>query len=107
MRGVALLGPHAVRELCPRLHGKLPEHLAQVVLDGARADEELRGDLSVRPSLRDEAGDLRLLWSELVAGSHRACAGALARRQQLALGAAREPLDAHASECLEGRAQLL
>src|SRR5438552_10656581 len=45
----------AARELGSRLHVELPERLPQVILDGARADEELRGDLPVRVSLGDEA----------------------------------------------------
>ena len=45
------LGPQAVRELRARLHAELAEHLAQVVLDRARADEQLRGDLPVGVSL--------------------------------------------------------
>src|SRR6476620_3531538 len=54
------------RELCPRLHIELPEDLAEVVFDGARADEELRGDLDVRLPLRDEPRDLCLLRREVV-----------------------------------------
>ena len=42
------LAAKPVRELRPRLHAELAEHLAQVVLDGAGADEQLRGDLAVR-----------------------------------------------------------
>ena len=39
-----------------------------MVLDGARADEQLSGDLAVRISVHREARDLRLLRSELVIG---------------------------------------
>src|SRR4029077_17379077 len=62
----------AARELGARLHVELPEHLPQVVFDGARTDEPLGGDLSVGVPLCDEARDLRLLWGELVQG----CRGA-------------------------------
>jgi hypothetical protein len=37
------------------------EDLAQVVLDGLLADEELRGDLPIRVSFSCEARDLRFL----------------------------------------------
>jgi hypothetical protein len=38
-----------MRELRSRLDAQLPEDLAQVVLDGLRTDEELRGDLHLMP----------------------------------------------------------
>jgi hypothetical protein len=44
-----------VCELRARVHAELAKHLAQVVLDRARADEQLSGDLLVGVSLRDEA----------------------------------------------------
>ena|SRR5947209_20577722 len=44
------------------------EDFSQVVFDGVRADEQLRGDLRVRFALGDEAGDLRLLGGEVVTG---------------------------------------
>src|SRR3954462_15402925 len=46
---------------------ELGEHLAQVVLDGARADEQLGADLRVRLPVARHAGDLRLLRREEVA----------------------------------------
>ena len=46
---------NAVRELHAGLHVELAERLAQVVLDRARADEELRGDLAVGVPLRRQA----------------------------------------------------
>ena len=45
----------AVRELHAGLHVELAERLAQVVLDRARADEQLSGDLAVGVPLRREA----------------------------------------------------
>jgi hypothetical protein len=42
-----------------------------VVLHGARADEQLRGDLAVGVSLCDEARNLRLLWDPHEAGGQR------------------------------------
>jgi hypothetical protein len=37
----------AMRELSARLEAELGEHLAEVVLDGVRADEQLRSDLLI------------------------------------------------------------
>ena len=48
-----------------------------MVLDGAWADEQLSGDLSVGVSLRDEAGDLRFLGSQVVTRVRSAFASAL------------------------------
>ena len=67
-----LLTSHAVRKLRARLDAELAEHLAQVVLDRARADEQVSGDLAIRVSLGRKARDLRyfaerkliLDWSE-------------------------------------------
>jgi hypothetical protein len=47
---------------------QLGEHLVQVVLDGARADEQTGADLSVGEAVAGELRDLRLLGGELVAG---------------------------------------
>jgi hypothetical protein len=54
-----------------------------VVLDRARADEQLSGDLSVRISLCHEARDLRLLRSQLAERVHRPVAGMLPCRREL------------------------
>jgi hypothetical protein len=43
-----------MRELSTRLEAQLGEHLAEVVLDGVRADEQLRGDLLIVGPLGDE-----------------------------------------------------
>src|SRR5258708_33673605 len=43
-------------ELRPRRHVELSEHLAEVIIDGARADEQLRGDFAVR---RSGCGEVR------------------------------------------------
>jgi hypothetical protein len=40
---------------------QLGEHIAQVPLDGARADEQLGADLGVGPPVAREPRDLRLL----------------------------------------------
>lgn len=43
--------------------------MSEVVLDGARREEELRGDLLVREPFGHEACDLQLLRCELVDGA--------------------------------------
>src|SRR6478672_12701110 len=88
----------ALRELRPRLRAQLAERLAQVVLDGARADEQLSGDLPIGVSVRRKARDLRLLGRELVERVHGPLAGPLTGGQQLAFGATRERLHPHAGE---------
>src|SRR6185437_5554083 len=85
-------------KLRARLDAEFAEHLVQVVLDCAWADEQLCGDLPVRVSLRHEAGDLHLLRSELVACVHGPFPGAFACRQHFPFGASRERLGAHLGE---------
>src|SRR5262249_54995245 len=66
-------------DLVARLDLELPVDLAQVVVDGARTDEEPFGDLGVGGTPGGEAGDLELLWCQVVASAldplARACAG--------------------------------
>ena len=81
-------------ELAARADVELGEDLAQVVLDGARADEQLRADLGVRAAVAGEPGDLRLLRRERVARLGGALARRLAGGQQLAAGALGERLGA-------------
>ena len=54
-------------ELAAGADPELGEHLAQVPLDGARAEEQLGADLRVRQAVAGEPGDLLLLRRELVA----------------------------------------
>ena len=54
----------------------------EVVLDRARTDEQLGGDLSVRVPLRHEAGDLRFLWGQFAQGADGRSANLLAGRRQ-------------------------
>src|SRR3954452_24931223 len=70
-------------ELFARVDPELREHPAQVPLDRARADEELRADLGIRAALGGEACDLRLLRGEPVARVGRALAHRLAGRHAL------------------------
>jgi DNA-3-methyladenine glycosylase II len=51
------------RKLRARLHAQLPEHLAQVVLDSARADEQLGSDLAVERVV--QAGAQPVTWVAL------------------------------------------
>src|SRR3954454_19045406 len=50
-----------VVELTARADAQLGEDMAQVPLDRAGADEELRADLGIRAPIAREAGDVRLL----------------------------------------------
>src|SRR5580765_6632428 len=65
-------------QLRPRGHSNLAECLAQVVLDGARADEQSRRDLFVGVTFRRETSDLELLRSELAQRVDGPFAGMLA-----------------------------
>ena len=91
-----------MRDFTPSLRNDL----AQVVLDRARADEQLRGDLAVRVSLRHEARDLRLLRRQLTQGVDGAFASVLAGRLQLDARALGERLHAEVGEEAVGRPQL-
>src|SRR6185503_10869985 len=84
----------------------LGEHLAQVPLDGARTEEQLRADLRVRQSFASEPCDLSLLWSQFVAGLGDALAHSLAGGQQFTSGTVRERLHADRLEQLVRRSQL-
>ena len=66
--GFALAVPGQRRlELPARGDAELREHVAQVPLHRARADEQLRADLRVRKAVAGEPGDLLLLRRELLA----------------------------------------
>src|SRR5271165_3238309 len=86
---------HGVRELGAGCHASLPEHLPQVVVDGGRAEEQLRGDVPVAFSLADQAGDLRFLRGEVGFGPGGPLAGAFPGGQQLDAGPFGEGLSAH------------
>src|SRR6478735_2875619 len=86
---------------------ELGEDLVQVVLDGARADEQLRADLRVRLPLGGEAGDLLLLGREDVACLGGAPGHGLAGGRELTAGALGERLGPGAGEGVVGRPELL
>src|SRR5262249_32423752 len=85
---------------------QLLEDLAQVVVDRARAQEQLGGDLPVRCALADEAGDLELLGRELVDGGGIAPARGLAACPELATCSLLPRSGSHALEGLEGGSEL-
>src|SRR5215475_6401943 len=65
---------HDAAKLSPRRHAELREHLAEVVLDGPRADEQLAADLRVRVTSSGQPRDARLLGCELGVDGHGALA---------------------------------
>ena len=81
--------PQCAAQLPARADAELGEHLAQVVLDGARADEQLRADLRVRLPVGGEAGDLRLLRRQGVGAVAGGAADGLAGRAQRAVARVR------------------
>src|SRR6187200_588452 len=95
------------RKLRARLDVELAERLAQVVLDRARADEELRGDLSICVSLRRKARDLQFLRGELVDRVGGPSAGPLTCRLQLDSRALGEGLHSEVREEVVSDAQLV
>ena len=88
-------------------HPKLPEHFPQVVLDRARADEQLGGDVPVRLSPAHQRGDLGLLRRELLRKPGFPPADAFAGGPQLGASPLGEGLEAHRVEHLVRGAQPL
>src|SRR5437763_3303429 len=86
---------------------ELGEHLAQVVLDSARADEQLGADLRVRLSLRGEPRDLRLLGGEDVTRLIDPLASGFSGGRELATGALGKPLGPDAVEHFMGGSELV
>ncbi len=95
------------RELGTGFDPKLAERLAQVVVDRARADEQLSGDLPIRCALCREATDLCFLRGQLVARLRGPLAGALAGGLELDPRALGESLRTERGEQLVGTAQVL
>ena len=81
-----LLHAH-LHELGPRGHAELAEDLAQVIVDRARAEEQLCRDLAVGHAFGHETGDLQLLRGELVERRRVAPPGRLAGRAEFGRGA--------------------
>src|SRR6516164_1386831 len=80
-------GQAVAHELGAGGDAELGEYLPQVVIDGTRAEIQLRGDLAVGQALRDQPGDLQFLWCELVQGQAVALAGGFPGCPQLCCGA--------------------
>src|SRR5258706_7859728 len=72
-------------------HADLAEHLLQVILDGAGADEQLRRHLPVGRALRDQSGYLQLLRRELIVDVAGSPGDPFAGGQQFPAVALREP----------------
>src|SRR5207237_3706911 len=81
-------------------------HLAEVVLDGASADEELGADLRVRLSVGGESSDLGFLRGEDVACVLGPSARRFSGGKQLATGALGEGLGPEVTEHLVCSAKL-
>src|SRR5436190_18735570 len=93
-------GACGVGQLVAQLHAgadaELREHLVQVPLDRARAEEELRADLLICLPVRGEPRDLLLLRRELAACLVTPFADLFAGREQLAAAALGERVGAEA-----------
>src|SRR5260370_13224606 len=94
-------------ELVAGANVELGEDLVQVVFDGARAHEQLGGDVGVGQAVAGQPGDLGLPGGEPGGDIGGTAADALAGGQQLAGGSFGEPVGAHSGEHLVGGAQLL
>src|SRR3954452_19821232 len=85
-------------KLAPGPDPELREHVAQVPLDGAWAEEQARTDLRVREPVARELGDLTFLCGEVVAGAGDPPAHLLAGGEELVAAAFGERLHAHRRE---------
>jgi hypothetical protein len=83
------------------------EDLAQVVLDGSRADEQLCADLRVGEAVAGQPSDVCLLGCEQPALVVGAPPRRLTRRCELVTGALGEPLGPDTAELFVGSAELL
>src|SRR3954451_6448088 len=88
-------------------HAELSEDLAQVVVDGAGADEQLGSDLRVGGTFGGQTRDLRFLGGQVVSGFGCPFAGVLPGRLELNPGALRIRLHPELAEERVGFTQLL
>src|SRR5690242_16595668 len=93
-------------EFGARAEAELAEHVAQVEVDGARADEQLCGGVPVGQALPNERGHLPLLRGELRRGGDVAAAGRLPGGAQLVRGAGGPPRGPEVLKHLERGAQV-
>ena len=109
--GSSLLGgrdvERGIAQLFPRADTQLGEDLAQVPLDGARAEEQPRADLGIREALPRETGDVELLGGQVLARAGRSLPDLLAGRNQLAACTLGESRQAHRRQHGVSGAQLL
>ena len=85
-------------QLSARRDTEFLEHLVQVVLDCARADEQPLADLWIGQAIASQERDPGLLWRELPAGLDRAAAHLLTGRKMLAVRTLGKGLCAHRDE---------
>src|SRR6478736_2557755 len=97
-RRLAILARQRVLKSPARADAELGEHLVEVPLDGARAEEQLRADLRVRPACLGQPRDVLLLGRQLVARLVDALADLAAGGPQLVPGALGETVGAHGDE---------
>lgn len=95
--------PHEFRA---RAYARLPEDLAQVIVDGPRAKEELRGRLTVGRAPTNEARHMEFLRSELIERGWVSPACRLASGAKLGDSPDGPERDSKALECLQRGAQL-
>src|SRR5690606_24223543 len=88
--GAAARGTQRATQLAAGTDAELREHLAEVVLDGAGADEQLTADLGVRVAVRGQRRDLRLLRCEQILSVDAAGAGGASGRDQFPTGPVRK-----------------
>src|SRR5918999_3947778 len=86
---------------------ELPEDVAEVEVDRARAEEQLGGHVPVRQALRDETGDLELLCGQLGSRARVALARRLAAGAQLDPSSLRPERRSEALEGVESRSEVL
>ena len=106
-RGASFELGQAVPELSAGADAELGEHLAQVVLHGPRADEQLSADLRVGVAFGSEPGDLRLLHGKGLARVYGALAHGLACRLELPAGPFGERRGPEPAEHVVGGPQVL
>src|SRR5438445_12295696 len=92
-------------ELCPRGDPELGEHLMEVVLHCARADDEPGADLGVRETVASQEGDLGLRRGELIERVGAPGANPFTCREKLALRTLGEGFGTHGCEQLVGCAE--
>src|SRR5215469_424202 len=94
-------------EISPRGDAELAEHVAQVPLDRAGADEQLGRNLLICQAVLGQLGDVSLLRGQVGDGVEGALAHGLPSSQELAARSLGKALRAYAAEHLVRCAELL